>query len=833
MDRTRTLMSGECALPPEIVTAQAASLRALARSLARDSHAADDVVQETWLRALTSPPLERERIGGWLRRVALGFASKRSRSEARRAARERLYACERPEATSDAHTRAETLRAVVDAVLSLEEPYRETVLWRWFEGLPPRDIAVRQGTTVATVNSRLQRAHARLREQLSRRLDVGERELRGALLALFGVEGAHTVTAAASLSFVGIAVSTTKMITGAALVAGVLCAFLYFDRHDGPRELLVAAPGEGAPKLERSTIDAVEGEASKRVEAASATAAPVAAAQSSIADRFAYDVTFVVLDESGRPRPRTSVWIGPELERTARLGETGWNGELHSIWRASEPTLDLVLELRGEGVTAGALRRIALSAGAAERIVLAADCEGALPGRTALRLSARILQPDMTDSKLDFGFGLTVGEPEFGTDAAGNAVITDPWLMNRLFTAENLNLASYLATSLEAKFAVDLGFRESVMFGKVGATIEMSAAANKARIRGIAVDEIAQPIADTLVSVYAESGAWNQHVRSNAEGAFEVADIPPGQVMILAGGAEHLLVRETLEVHEGDEREMRFVCPTVQRTRVKLVGADGAALAQWRVEARRCDRNGTFVERVQLDDEGRGALALPTSEVLQLFAVPPDRARTPPLLLDRAFLADGKEALLVVRDDLRTASYSIDAHCLAANDHGYVVMRLWRVDSGLGRPAALADVQAIENGDVNKSTFQGEGLLPGDYLIEFGSRGTPWRRLGPFHVAPGAEFHLGPLVLEEPARVEVSASKKDRETLFQASTRRSGLRVQSPVVTGPLPATLLLTAGEYRLSVTRDPKSDQQTQVTREVRVASDERASLDLEAPR
>src|SRR3954465_9100607 len=78
-------------LPPDVVTAHAASLRALARSLALDEHAADDVVQETWLRALSSPPVRHEGIGGWLRRVAEGFALKRHRSESRRVDRERKY----------------------------------------------------------------------------------------------------------------------------------------------------------------------------------------------------------------------------------------------------------------------------------------------------------------------------------------------------------------------------------------------------------------------------------------------------------------------------------------------------------------------------------------------------------------------------------------------------------------------------------------------------------------------------------------------------------------------------------------------------------------------
>jgi len=46
----------------------AAFVRAMARSLLLDPHAADDVVQETWLTALEAPPRHAENLRGWLTR---------------------------------------------------------------------------------------------------------------------------------------------------------------------------------------------------------------------------------------------------------------------------------------------------------------------------------------------------------------------------------------------------------------------------------------------------------------------------------------------------------------------------------------------------------------------------------------------------------------------------------------------------------------------------------------------------------------------------------------------------------------------------------------------
>ena len=59
----------------------AAFVRALARSLLLDPHAADDVVQETWLRALEAPPRHAGNLRGWLSRVVSRQVFKRARSD--------------------------------------------------------------------------------------------------------------------------------------------------------------------------------------------------------------------------------------------------------------------------------------------------------------------------------------------------------------------------------------------------------------------------------------------------------------------------------------------------------------------------------------------------------------------------------------------------------------------------------------------------------------------------------------------------------------------------------------------------------------------------------
>ena len=179
------------ATPPEALLRQAGFLRALARGLVGEEHASDDVVQATWLAALERERGELRRPRAWLARVARNLALDRRRELGRRAARERAAA--RPEALappSEALEREEVLRSVTDAVLALDEPYRTTILLRYFEGLELAEIAARRREPVATVRSRHARALARLRERLDRRHGGDRGAWLPGLVALVGGERA-------------------------------------------------------------------------------------------------------------------------------------------------------------------------------------------------------------------------------------------------------------------------------------------------------------------------------------------------------------------------------------------------------------------------------------------------------------------------------------------------------------------------------------------------------------------------------------------------------------------------------------------------------------------
>ncbi|MDH3591764.1 MAG: sigma-70 family RNA polymerase sigma factor, partial [Planctomycetota bacterium] len=157
-------------------------VRAVARKLLRHGDQVDDVVQETWLRALRSPPARAGALRAWLGRVARNLARDRLRRDERRLRRERRVA--RPETVPPDGDQVARLQAIVNAVAALEEPYRSTVLMRFYENQGPTEIAARHGLPVATVKSRLRRALELMRADLARE-HGGARGLAIFLLPLF------------------------------------------------------------------------------------------------------------------------------------------------------------------------------------------------------------------------------------------------------------------------------------------------------------------------------------------------------------------------------------------------------------------------------------------------------------------------------------------------------------------------------------------------------------------------------------------------------------------------------------------------------------------------
>jgi len=144
-------------------------LTRIARQLVGADHA-DDAAQEARRIALEHGPRGSDPHGtrSWLKVVVKRVASRARRTDARRRRLELRRADPTlAESTLDVVERTGIHQAVVDAVMSMREPYRTTVLLRFYDDLSAVEIGERMGVSAANVRKRLSRGYAMLREQLS------------------------------------------------------------------------------------------------------------------------------------------------------------------------------------------------------------------------------------------------------------------------------------------------------------------------------------------------------------------------------------------------------------------------------------------------------------------------------------------------------------------------------------------------------------------------------------------------------------------------------------------------------------------------------------------
>ena len=145
-------------------------VRGLARTLVRDPEAAADVEQDSWLELLRRPPRHSANLRALLARIVRSAAARSARSSARRHRREQVAAtAEALPSTVDVVAQAERQRELAGRVLAMREPIRTVILMRFFQGLPPREIAARLERPLNTVRSQLQRGLDQLRQKSSKR----------------------------------------------------------------------------------------------------------------------------------------------------------------------------------------------------------------------------------------------------------------------------------------------------------------------------------------------------------------------------------------------------------------------------------------------------------------------------------------------------------------------------------------------------------------------------------------------------------------------------------------------------------------------------------------
>jgi len=194
-------------------------VRGLARSILHGDDRVEDVVQDTLATALMRAPRDPGALARWLGTISRRLALKVRRGDEARRRREGAPRSRNAVPTpAEITEREETRRAVLTALLDLDPIYRDALLLRYYEDLPPREIAANLDLPVETVRTRIKRGIVALRKTLRARYGDGKRALPLALVFL--AESPVKAAPGALVTLKAVAVAT--VLAGAAAVGVVV-----------------------------------------------------------------------------------------------------------------------------------------------------------------------------------------------------------------------------------------------------------------------------------------------------------------------------------------------------------------------------------------------------------------------------------------------------------------------------------------------------------------------------------------------------------------------------------------------------------------------------------
>lgn len=249
-------------MSPEELLAHSEFIQALAISLVRDEDQALDAVQETWRAALEHPPASGKPLKPWLVAVLRNRLFSFFRKEKSRAQREASFVDQRTTASpAEIIEKEEIRRKLIEAVLEIAEPFRSAIIFRYYEGQKPAEIAKRLGVPLGTVKSRLKRGLERLRKKLDVEYGGSRKEWVSNLTVVTGISGIASETAVAGSSIgwttgVGIMKLKAKALSIAIALLCVAVPLVYFhildDETGNSNEGFLQS---SAPKIRAVAID--------------------------------------------------------------------------------------------------------------------------------------------------------------------------------------------------------------------------------------------------------------------------------------------------------------------------------------------------------------------------------------------------------------------------------------------------------------------------------------------------------------------------------------------------------------------------------------------------
>ncbi|MEE8468380.1 MAG: carboxypeptidase-like regulatory domain-containing protein, partial [Planctomycetota bacterium] len=285
---------------------------------------------------------------------------------------------------------------------------------------------------------------------------------------------------------------------------------------------------------------------------------------------------------------------------------------------------------------------------------------------------------------------------------------------------------------------------------------------------------------------------------TDAEGHYELADLPAGEILV---GAQHAALgaaQATLDLAVGETRRFDFELERGPRVFGTLHAADGEPLAGWAIDLRE-DSSRALGDACNTDAEGAFQFSVDASWRYTLIVrTPGDWRQFPRLTVSDVRAADEPLVLNLPREALDTATL------------------LATVVDPDGQPAAGArleilheDLQLLRSFDVDRSTGEllAEGIPEGTLELSLKHDEHPMQRLESVTLRPGEVRDLGQLRFERSGLLRGELSGLVDDSLLD------GLRLQISRVGGVQGTvhregrsfhTSPLSSGEYQLTILGD-----------------------------
>ena len=755
---------------PELLAEHANSMRELAQHLLKDAGEAEDVVQDTWMQVVQRPAgLQiRHTAKSWLHGMVANLARNRRRTKQRRARREEQ--CARPESGAQlaqaSEARGQVMRSVTEALLSLEEPYRSTLLGRFYENLPPRELARLHGVPLATVKSRLQRGLAMLRVRLEGQLESPTQSWGAALGMAFGLpfgalptpgptspsspRGPALATAGAGLGAslfpIGVLMLKLKVlgVGAAALLGGVY--WVQSSKASGPiprpldSSLAKSETGAGDDLLLPQLDQEPESTRSAAGEAP-ALRAKEPGLLATAAEPYVYRISGEALDAEDRPLANLGLLLGPKGHALNQVGSTDAMGRFDLSWTGSQPSMELVIGVSNVEQRGAQLQSLQLQAGHAKGLRITAqatqffaamvftgsDVEGASDSSLGFNLTAtsRLLT---SSTELPQAIELSSGHLRFSDlplQPLSKACPRDAPLDRSHY--EQLNLSYRQLESSLIRLSV-LDAVENV------AREQRNASAPSAKLQGILRNALGDPLKDVLVTL-----GDGSRTRTNAAGEYEFPELPAGPVKLAAGGGRHGWAEAELELKAGETLLFDAYLDRGAELRVQLLDQNDRPLAETDLllstrhpEGRAAPKE----KRARTDAQGFVAIPNCPEELLCLYVFPSPKQASLPYFVSQNLTAqrfsEGPQELgtysqlRLPAQPTSSLSFALEDHLGAAFSADFYA-RLTQLDTGhvieapLSASASVSSLEGPQVGQVlpaDERRVRFESLPPGAYALE-------------------------------------------------------------------------------------------------------------------